>query len=184
MTYIEKWREERHQHFNPTKPMVQFSQILVFMLGVAAFWFAGGLTPRQRIIGATFGLAGQPFWFIITISAHQWFVMLLCCFYTFTWARMLWNNLRAGIDPVDQSTWHRSELVMRWFSFKDLWRRIFIHVWYFKILGRRRAIRKDEDCEFYVRKNSGSKIQPYECWGDGHYECKSCLHFKPEPIEE
>ena len=150
--------------------MVLLSQILVFILGVSAFWFASGKNPTHRVIGATLGLAGQPFWFIITIEAYQWFVMMLCCFYTFTWGRMLWNNLG------DKDLAHR----VQWFLF--VWRSVLIHVWYFKILGRRRSIRKDEDCEFYVRKNSGSKIQPYECWGDGHYECKSCLHYKPEPV--
>lgn len=150
--------------------MVLLSQILVFIFGVS-FWFASG-NQNQRAIGATLGLAGQPFWFVITISAHQWFVMLLCCFYTVTWARMLWNNLKGDVF-IQKSTF-----------FRTLWRDVYIHVWYFQILGRRRSIRKDEDCDFYTPKAKPGRCQPYECWGDGHYECKSCLHYKPEPVSD
>lgn len=154
--------------------MVLLSQILVFVFGVSAFWFASGKTPTQRILGATLGLVGQPFWFIITIAAHQWFVMLLCCFYTFTWGRMLWNNLG------DKDLTSR----VNWFMF--VWRSALIYVWYFKILGRRRAIRKDEDCEFYHPKDKKTRLQSFECWGDGHYECNGCFHYTPEkePISE
>lgn len=148
------------------------SEILIFIFGVSAFWFTSGQTNNSRVIGGTLGLVGQIFWFVVTISASQWWIVLLCCFYTFNWCRLIWNNL--GTADVKGR--------LKWFILT--WRSALSYVWYFRILGRRRTIIKDEDCEFYVDKQKPGRCQPYECWGDGHFMCKTCLHYKPEPIDE
>lgn len=38
------------------------------------------------------GIAGQPFWFVAAISAHQWGIVLLNCLYTAAWSKGVWQH--------------------------------------------------------------------------------------------
>jgi hypothetical protein len=63
------------------------TQVGIAVFGVAAVWLSQDARPSWRKWSSTFGLAGQPFWIIETISAQQWGILALCALYTWSWAR-------------------------------------------------------------------------------------------------
>lgn len=68
------------------------SQYAIVFTGVTAIWLTQSKRQDVRRFACLFGLAGQPFWFAAAISAEQWGIVVLCCFYTAAWARGVWNN--------------------------------------------------------------------------------------------
>lgn len=68
------------------------AQIGIALLGVTAIWLSQSKVSSTRRFACLFGLAGQPFWFWSAISAQQWGIVLLCCFYTVAWARGVRTN--------------------------------------------------------------------------------------------
>ena len=67
-------------------------QIAIALLGVTAIFLSQDNRQNWRKWACAFGLAGQPFWFIATIKAEQWGIVVLCCFYTLAWARGIKTN--------------------------------------------------------------------------------------------
>jgi hypothetical protein len=75
-------------------------QIAIAATGVTAIWLTQSSSQKHRRLACLFGLAGQPFWFWSAISAEQWGIVLLCCFYTVAWARGVWTNwIAAAAKP-------------------------------------------------------------------------------------
>lgn len=68
------------------------AQVFIALLGVTAIWLSQSKAQHTRKFACLFGLAGQPFWFWSAISAQQWGIVLLCCFYTVAWARGVYTN--------------------------------------------------------------------------------------------
>lgn len=71
--------------------MIYFIQIAITLTGVVAIWLSLCKTDRVRRWGPVFGLCGQPFWFALFIHDKRWLMLSICCLYTFTWARGLYN---------------------------------------------------------------------------------------------
>lgn len=67
-------------------------QVAIAFTGVTAIWLTQSKSAEARRYACIFGLVGQPFWFWSAISAKQWGIVLLCCFYTVAWARGVRNN--------------------------------------------------------------------------------------------
>jgi hypothetical protein len=67
-------------------------QIAIALLGVTAIFLSQDHRTTWRKWACVFGLLGQPFWFVATIKAGQWGIVVLCCFYTLAWARGIKTN--------------------------------------------------------------------------------------------
>jgi hypothetical protein len=65
---------------------MNITQVGLAVFGVIAIYLVNSKGPYQKY-GCLFGLAGQPFWFWSAYQAQQYGVLLLCCFYTFSWAQ-------------------------------------------------------------------------------------------------
>lgn len=63
------------------------SQLGIALLGVTAIFLSQSANKSHQKYACLFGLAGQPFWFYATITAQQWGMVALCCFYSVAWAR-------------------------------------------------------------------------------------------------
>jgi hypothetical protein len=70
---------------------VILTQIGIAICGVTAVWLSQDTRTSWRRWSSVFGLAGQPFWIVETISAHQWGILALCALYTWSW----WRGFRA-----------------------------------------------------------------------------------------
>lgn len=74
-------------------------QIAIAILGVWAIFLSQDHRHSRRKWACVFGLLGQPFWFIATVKAEQWGIVVLCGFYTLAWARGVktnWLDARRG----------------------------------------------------------------------------------------
>ena len=71
-------------------------QFAIAATGVTAIWLTQSKNADTRRWACLFGLAGQPFWFWAAISAEQWGIVVLCCFYTVAWARGVHTNWLAA----------------------------------------------------------------------------------------
>lgn len=80
------------------------AQLGIALLGVTAIWLSQSADQQRRKFACLFGLAGQPFWFWSAISAEQWGIFVLCCFYTVAWARGVKTNWlpAAPVDSVEE----------------------------------------------------------------------------------
>jgi hypothetical protein len=67
-------------------------QIAIAFTGVIAIWLSQDTREKYRKFACLFGMAGQPFWFYSAITAEQWGIVVLCCFYTYAWAKGVKNN--------------------------------------------------------------------------------------------
>lgn len=63
------------------------AQLFIALFGVSAIFLSQSPNGRARKYACLLGLAGQPAWFYATISAEQWGMVALCCFYTVAWGR-------------------------------------------------------------------------------------------------
>lgn len=68
------------------------TQIGIAVCGVTAVYLSQDTRVSHRRWSSVFGLAGQPFWIIETISAQQWGILALCALYTWSW----WRGFRAN----------------------------------------------------------------------------------------
>jgi len=64
-------------------------QIAIAIFGVTAVWLSQDARPTWRRWACLFGLCGQPFWFYTAWKHEQWGILILCFFYTYSWARGL-----------------------------------------------------------------------------------------------
>lgn len=71
---------------------MDIEQIAIALFGVTAIFLSQDARAERRRWACVFGLLGQPFWFIETIKAEQWGIVVLCCFYTIAWARGVKTN--------------------------------------------------------------------------------------------
>lgn len=67
-------------------------QIFLGLFGATAIYLVGCKNPRISRWGYIFGLAGQPFWIITAIINHQWGILALTSFYSFSWGRGIYNH--------------------------------------------------------------------------------------------
>lgn len=68
------------------------AQFAIALFGVTAIFLSQSSDAKQRKFACLFGLISQPFWFWSAISAEQWGIFMLCCFYTVAWARGVKTN--------------------------------------------------------------------------------------------
>ena len=66
------------------------SQIAVMIFGAGAIWLVGRKEHWRRW-GYIFGLIGQPFWIYSFISNHQYGMLAMTAFYTYSWAMGIYN---------------------------------------------------------------------------------------------
>jgi hypothetical protein len=62
-------------------------QIGIAVCGLTAVFLSQDSRESWRKWACIFGLIGQPFWFYATWQAEQWGIVVLCFFYTYSWAR-------------------------------------------------------------------------------------------------
>lgn len=67
------------------------TQIGIALCGVTAVYLSQDTRESWRRWASVFGLAGQPFWIIETMSREQWGILALCALYTWSW----WRGFRA-----------------------------------------------------------------------------------------
>ncbi|BAQ84261.1 hypothetical protein [uncultured Mediterranean phage uvMED] len=67
-------------------------QIGIALTGVVAIYLTQQSNNKLKKYACLFGLAGQLFWFYSAISAEQWGIVIVCCFYTYSWALGVYNN--------------------------------------------------------------------------------------------
>jgi hypothetical protein len=67
-------------------------QIGIALTGVAAVFLSQSKRESRRRYACIFGLAGQPFWFVASISAEQWGVFVVSLLYTVAWAAGMWTH--------------------------------------------------------------------------------------------
>ncbi len=67
-------------------------QIAIACTGVIAIWLSQDKRENWRKWACIFGIFGQPFWFYSAITAEQWGLTILCCFYTWAWLKGVFNN--------------------------------------------------------------------------------------------
>lgn len=74
--------------------MDALAQGAILFFGVVSVWLVGSRSQRARFWGCVAGLAGQPFWMLVTLRAEQWGIFVLACWYTVSWARGIKNAWR------------------------------------------------------------------------------------------
>ena len=62
--------------------MLIFGGLAVFFISKKNKWMKWGFI---------FGLMGQPAWFYVAITTKQWGMLALVVFYTFNWAKGIYN---------------------------------------------------------------------------------------------
>lgn len=72
--------------------MMDWIQIIIFVISSSAVWLVSRKEEWSKW-GYVLGLIGQPFWFITTIHNEQWGMVLLCLFYTYSWAQGIWFHI-------------------------------------------------------------------------------------------
>ena len=73
-------------------------QIGIVLTGVVAVFLTQSKREYLRRYACLFGLAGQPFWFLAAIKAHQWGVFIVCVLYTAAWAKGFWTHWLSKTD--------------------------------------------------------------------------------------
>ncbi len=66
-------------------------QIIIGLTGVTAIFLTQSTKQEFRKYAPIFGLIGQPFWFYSAYTSEQWGIFVLCIFYTFAWAKGIFN---------------------------------------------------------------------------------------------
>jgi len=71
-------------------------QIGIAFTGVVAIFLTQAKNDKYRKMAPIFGLAGQPFWFMAAIDAHQWGILILNFLYAAAWAKGFYQNYLIG----------------------------------------------------------------------------------------
>lgn len=66
--------------------IIPIAQIGIFLYGMPALFLVGFEKHNIRRWAYILGCLSQPFWFITTISHSQWGILILCFFYSGSWA--------------------------------------------------------------------------------------------------
>jgi hypothetical protein len=67
-------------------------QIGIALTGVVAIFLTQSKHDWLRRYACLFGVAGQPFWFYSSISAHQWGITFINCLYLAAWMKGVWTH--------------------------------------------------------------------------------------------
>lgn len=67
-------------------------QMAIAVTGVTAIFLSQSSNPKVTRFACLFGLAGQPFWLYTTYISEQGGMFVLCCFYTWAWAKGFNNH--------------------------------------------------------------------------------------------
>lgn len=65
-------------------------QTFIVFFGCGAIWLVSRKETWRRW-GYILGLMSQPFWFVETIQYQQWGMLLLSCWYTYSWGQGIYN---------------------------------------------------------------------------------------------
>jgi hypothetical protein len=76
-------------------------QLIILINGIGTFWFIGSKSSTARIVGFSWGIIGQPFWFYETAKHHQWGFFVLSCFYFFAYVRGIKNNWALDVKAME-----------------------------------------------------------------------------------
>ncbi len=60
------------------------------MLGSTSIWLVSR-TEKWSRWGYIIGLMSQPFWFYNSYINEQWGILLMSCFYTYSWSQGVYN---------------------------------------------------------------------------------------------
>ncbi len=60
------------------------------MLGSTSIWLVSR-TEKWSRWGYIIGLISQPFWFYNSYINEQWGILLMSCFYTYSWSQGVYN---------------------------------------------------------------------------------------------
>ncbi|MGO9370693.1 MAG: hypothetical protein ACLQBD_01175 [Syntrophobacteraceae bacterium] len=66
------------------------SQAWMVIFGCAAIWLLGRREDWRRW-GYVAGLVSQPAWLFSGFYHHQWGLILISCWYTYSWVQGVWN---------------------------------------------------------------------------------------------
>jgi len=66
------------------------SQIIIVIFGGIAIWLVSCKAPLNKW-GYIFGIISQPFWLYVTFSSKQYGMFALSVWYTFGWAKGIYN---------------------------------------------------------------------------------------------
>lgn len=66
-------------------------QIGIGLTGVTAIALSQSKHEHIRRYACLFGIAGQPFWFVATITAEQWGIVFLNFLYALAWGKGVWQ---------------------------------------------------------------------------------------------
>lgn len=66
-------------------------QIIIAVFGLGATWLSQDARLKWQRWACILGLVAQPAWFYATWKAEQWGIFVLAFFYTWAWARGVWN---------------------------------------------------------------------------------------------
>lgn len=72
--------------------MEHFAQWWIGIFGVSAVFLVNTHNERVRRWGPIMGMISQPAWFYAAWAAEQWGILLLCSFYTYSWAMGVYNG--------------------------------------------------------------------------------------------
>lgn len=67
-------------------------QIAIAMTGVIAILITQQSNDDIKKYACIFGIVGQPFWFYSAFDNQQWGILVLCVFYSYSWALGFYNN--------------------------------------------------------------------------------------------
>ena len=67
-----------------------FSQVMVMIFGASAIWLVGRKEHWRRW-GYIMGLIGQPFWIYSFIANHQYGMLIMTAFYSYSWTMGIYN---------------------------------------------------------------------------------------------
>lgn len=71
-------------------------QMAIAVTGPVAIWLSQDKRENWRRYACLFGICGQPFWIYATYTAEQWGMLALTGFYTYAWAKGVWNHWVKG----------------------------------------------------------------------------------------
>jgi hypothetical protein len=69
-----------------------FAQVAIAVTGLVAVFLTQQNNPEWKRYACLFGVAGQPFWFWVTIEAQQWGILLMSVAYTYFWLLGVYNH--------------------------------------------------------------------------------------------
>jgi hypothetical protein len=65
--------------------MLTIAQIGISVFGVAAFLLVTRDDRKYQVLGTLFGLAANPFWWLMVIATEQWITIPVHVAYTWGW---------------------------------------------------------------------------------------------------